>query len=302
MSIGGFNPHYTPPAGLPVPDRMRVDISPGSNPRLRLEAYVALTTGTFQFGARLQLHAAAGPVALDGWGLFDALVQACPKWGLSVELGVGASLSYNGARLLELSFDVLLDRPGPYHVHGYASLSLLFFTVSLPIDATWGEPAPPTATVAQPLTLVRDALSTATGWSGRLAPGTSPIVILKAPSGPAIRVHPLAEIACEQRIVPLGLSITHIGSQPLSAPTTVNVTAISLGGAAASATEPVTDLFTAAQFLNLTDDEALSRPSFEPMRAGLATGGQRSTPATRPSWRRPTRRSRSMARRAPCAR
>jgi len=273
-SIGGFNPQYSPPAGLPVPDRLRVDISPGSNPRLRLEAYVALTTGTFQIGARLQLHAAAGPVALDGWGVFDALVQACPTWGFTVELGVGASLSYDGAPLIELSCDVLLTGPSPYHIHGYASFSLLFFSVSVPIDATWDEPAPPTASVAQPLTLVRDALSAASGWSGRLPPGTSPIVVLKAPSGPAIRVHPLAEIACEQRIVPLGLSISHIGSQPLSAPTTVEVTAISLGGAAAGATEPVTDLFTAAQFLSLTDDQALSRPSFEPMQAGLAVGGQ----------------------------
>lgn len=274
VSIGGFNPQYTPPAGLPTLDRLRVDISPSNNPRLRLEAYFALTTGTLQIGARAQLHASAGPLAVDGWGSFDGLVQACPTWGYSVEVGFGASLSYNNSPVLELSLDVLLTGPSPNHIHGYVSLSLLFFTLTLPIDHTWGDSAPPTAQTAQPLTLVHDALSSASGWSASLPPGTSAVVVLKAPSGPAVPAHPLAQIACEQRIVPLGLSITHIGSQPLSAPTTVEVTAISLDGVAASAPEPVTDLFTAAQFLNLTDDQALSRPSFEPMQAGLATGSQ----------------------------
>jgi hypothetical protein len=274
ISIGGFNPQYTPPAGLPIPDRLRIDISPSNNPRLRLEAYVALTTGTFQIGARAQLHAAAGPLAVDGWGSFDGLIQACPTWGYSIEVGFGVSLSYHSSPLFELSLDVLLTGPGPNHIHGYVSLSLLFFTLTLPIDDTWGDPAPPTAATAQPLTLVHDALSSASGWSASLPPGTAAVVVLKAPSGPAVPAHPLAQITCEQRIVPLGLNITHIGSQPLSAPTTVEVTAISLDGAAASATQPVTDLFTAAQFLDLTDDEALSRPSFEPMQAGLATGSQ----------------------------
>jgi hypothetical protein len=274
VSIGGFNPQYSPPAGLPTLDRLRVDISPSNNPRLRLEAYFALTTGSFQIGARAQLHASAGPLAVDGWGSFDGLIEVCPKRVYSVEVGFGVTLSYHNSPLLEMSLDVLLTGPSPYHIHGYASLSLLFFTLTLPIDHTWGDPAPPTAPTAQPLTLVHDALSSASGWSASLPSGTSAVVVLKAPSGAAVPAHPLAQIACEQRIVPLGLSITHVGSQPLSAPTTVEVTAISLDGAAASATEPVTDLFTAAQFLNLTDDEALSRPSFEPMQAGLATGSQ----------------------------
>ena len=274
VSIGGFNPQYTPPAGLPAVDRLRVDISPGSNPRIRLEGYVAITTGTFQIGARLQLHAAAGPLAVDGWGSFDALAQVCPTWGWAAELGLGASLSYGGSPLAEVSFDLLWTGPSPNHVHGYVSLSLLFFSLSLPIDHTFGSSTPATSTTAQPLTLVHDALSTSSGWNATLAPGTSPVIVLKAPTGPVIPAHPLAEIACDQRIVPLGLTITHMGNQPLSAATTVDVTAISLDGAAATSPQPATDLFTAAQFLDLTDDQALSRPSFEPMKAGLAVGGQ----------------------------
>jgi hypothetical protein len=274
LSVGGFHPHFTPPAGLPTIDRLRVDISGSDNPRLRLEAYLAITTGTFQFGARAELHAAAGPLAIDGWLGLDVLIQFLPSFRFSAEISAGLSLSYDGSPVLEVSIDVLLEGPGPWHVHGYASLSLLFFTLSLPIDASWGDDAGPTAAVAQPLTLVHDALSAADGWSASLPGGTSSVVMLRTPPGPAIPAHPLAEITCHQRVIPLGLNVTHVGNQPLSAPTTVDVTGISLGGTAATGTVPANDSFAAAQFLSLSDDQALSRPSFEPMKAGLAAGSQ----------------------------
>lgn len=273
LSIGGFHPQYTPPANVPVADRIRVDISGTDNPRLRLEAYLAITSQSFQFGARVELHAAVGPLALDGWLGLDVLIQWLPHFRFSAEISAGLSLSYDGSPVLEISIDVLLEGPGPWHVKGYASLTLLFFTLSLPIDASWGDDDGPTAPTAQPLSLVRDALSAGDAWSASMPPGVSPVVVLRAPTGPVIPAHPLAVVACRQRVVPLGLAVTHVGNQPLSAPTTVDITALSLAGVAATDTAPVTEAFAAGQFLNLTDDQALSRPSFEPMRAGLAAGG-----------------------------
>src|SRR5207302_1581841 len=83
-----------------------------------------------------------------------------------------------------------------------------------------------------------------------------------------VPAHPLAVVSCRQRVVPLGMTVTHVGNQPLAAPATVDVTALQLAGAAAPDLAPVTEEFAAAQFLDLSDDQKLSRPSFEPMRAG----------------------------------
>jgi hypothetical protein len=272
LSVGGFNPHYTPPSGVPSVDRLRVDISPSDNPRLRLEAYLAITSETFQFGARVSLHASAGPLALDGWLGLDVLIAWLPHFRFSAEVSAGMSLSYDGDPVLEISIDVLLEGPGPWHVHGYASLHLLFVTLSLPIEATWGNDDGPTAPVAQPLSLVRDQLSSADAWSAAVPPGVSGLVSLRVPSGPSIPAHPLAAVSCRQRVVPLGISVTHVANQPLAAPVTVDVTGMLLAGAAAPDQEPVTEDFAAGQFLSLSDDQALSRPSFEPMRAGLQSG------------------------------
>jgi hypothetical protein len=272
-SSGGFNPQYTPPANFPALDRIRVDISPSSNPRLRLETYLAITSQTFQIGARAQLHAAAGPLAVDGWLGFDALIQWLPSFKFSAEISAGLSLSFDGSPVLEVSIDILLQGPGPWHLHGYASLSLLFVTLSLPIEATWGDESPPTTQTVQPLTLVRDALSSADAWSAALPAGQSSMVVLAPTAGSVIPAHPLAAVSCQQEVAPLGLTITHVGNQPLAAPATVDVTGLQLANTATGDVSPVTEPFAAAQFLNLTDDQALSRPSFEPMRAGLSAGG-----------------------------
>ncbi len=273
LSIGGFHPHFTPPPRVPIADRIRVDISGTDNPRIRLEAYIAVTSQSFQFGARAELHASAGPLALDGWLGLDVLIEWLPKFFFSCELNAGVSLSYDGSPVLEIAIDILLEGPGPWHIKGYASLTLLFFTISLPIDSTWGDNDTSVSQSAQPLELARAALSEKDSWSAVPPSGRSTMVSLRNPVGDVIPAHPMAAVACQQRAVPLGLAITHVGKQPLSAPMTVDITALTLGGTAAPDTAPIVEAFAPGQFLTLSDAESLSRPSFEPMRAGVASGG-----------------------------
>ena len=280
LSVGGFNPHFTPPGGLPALNRFRVDISGSNNPSLRLEGYFAVTWQSIQLGARAQLHAAAGPVALDGWCSFDALIERRPQFLFSVELSAGMSLSYHGDVLAEVSADVLLIGPGPWHVHGYASFSVLFFSISIPIDKRWGDAAhPPRPPPTRSPSSGRRCPAPVPG-ALPCPPGQPTLITLRnttggSTAGPstAVPAHPLAELTCRQDVVPLGLTVTHIGDQPLAAPTSVDLTGLHLAGAPAAGTAPVTDAFASSQFLDLTDDQTLSRPSFEPMRSGLSTGG-----------------------------
>ena len=221
----------------------------------------------------MQLHAAAGPLAVDGWFGFDALGDWVHSPQLSLEIAAGLSLSFDGSPLMEVNIDILAEGWERWHVHGYVSLSLLFVTFSLPIEYHDPDPAtvvpPPTA---DPLKLVRDALSAADAWSAP-PPAASAVVALRPRGGTAIAAHPLAVVSCRQGVVPLGLQVTHVGNQVLTAPATVDVSGLSLAGATATDVAPVTEQFAAGQFLDLSDSERLSRPSFEPMRAGVAAGG-----------------------------
>jgi hypothetical protein len=72
-----------------------------------------------------------------------------------------------------------------------------------------------------------------------------------------------------QHAVPLETVITRVGANPVPpGQQRVHFGVPLVDGTAAGALSEVTDLFSAGTFLNLKDDEKLSRPAFEPMPAG----------------------------------
>jgi hypothetical protein len=61
LAVGGLNPRFPPPAGFPKLARLSLSLGDSDNPRLRFESYLALTSNTVQFGARLDFsYTAAG--------------------------------------------------------------------------------------------------------------------------------------------------------------------------------------------------------------------------------------------------
>ena len=95
LSVGGFNPRFVPPAGVPALPRVAIALSSGNNPRLTCEAYFALTANTVQFGARAQLFASAGGFSLVGDigfdVLFDSPVHFIADFQASVQLKAGST-------------------------------------------------------------------------------------------------------------------------------------------------------------------------------------------------------------------
>jgi hypothetical protein len=89
-----------------------------------------------------------------------------------------------------------------------------------------------------------------------------------------VLVHPLAAFAVHQRVVPLGVEIAKYGTAPVEGERRFDITNVRVNGTslAASARTPVTDSFAPGEFFDLTDDQKLSRPSFETFSAGVAFG------------------------------
>ena len=74
--LGGFHPEYEPPPiALPDLRRLSIQLLTGNNPRLGLETYFAITSNTVQFGARLELYAAASKFNVYGFMSFDVLLR-----------------------------------------------------------------------------------------------------------------------------------------------------------------------------------------------------------------------------------
>ena len=272
LAVGGFNPRFLPPVGFPRLDRVAVALGSGDNPRLRLEGYLALTSNTLQFGARVDLSVAAGGFGLAGFLSFDALMEQEPL-SFVVDIAGSIAVKAGGHTLLSVTLKMTLSGPQPWHARGRASFSILFFDVTVGFDLTIGEAGPPTLpqTVdVAPLLLA--ALGDARSWGAQLPTGGEALVTLRTlPPTSDILAHPHGTLQVRQRLVPLERVLDRFGGDVPTGTRQFRITAATLGGEATQ-TEPLDDLFAPAQFSSLTNEEKLSQPSFTPMVSGVRIG------------------------------
>jgi hypothetical protein len=90
----------------------------------------------------------------------------------------------------------------------------------------------------------------------------------EATTAGALLVSPSAALRVVQDRVPLGLQVDRVGTAPAGGSRMVTLGATTVDGQTAGTT-PVSAEFAPAQFLDLSEDEALARASFERMPAGL---------------------------------
>jgi hypothetical protein len=282
FSAGGYHPRFTPPPSFPKLDRLAISLAMGDNPRLRMDAYFAITSNTAQVGAHLDAYASAdlgkivGKFTVQALFAFDALFQFVP-FSMIAELHASASLKRNEDNLFLVSFDVTLTGPEPWHVWGQATFDFLG-KHHIDFDKTIGEaPPPPELPTVDLLPDLLDAVKKKESWSAQLPSTSSMLVYLREftpQESQDVLAHPLGSIAFHQRVVPLNVEISKVGNAaPVTRRFSVGVT---VGGSPPSPTPTAQkDQFAAAQFFELTDDQKLARPSFEPMDAGFRfdTGG-----------------------------
>lgn len=273
LAVGGFNPRYRPPAAFPKLNRLALSLDKGSNLKLRLETYLALTSNTAQFGARADLHVAAAGFTVDAYLYFDALFQFEP-FAFVVDLGAMAALKYKGHNLLGVKFDMSLSGPSPWHVRGKASIEVLFFDVTVDFDHTFGRrqaPATPVVTYIRPLLL--EALRDPRNWSGLTV--SHPLVRLRDPGKAEgeLLLHPLASLSVSQRVAPLDRDITLFGANAPGDGGRYTLEMVAPDGGPLDGrveVTPVQDSFAPAQFRAMRDAEKLSAAAFERMQSGLA--------------------------------
>jgi hypothetical protein len=274
ISAGGFHPRYTPPRELCDMRRLSMDMSPPAILRMRAESYFALTSNSVQLGARIDLSADLEVASIDGHFAFDALVIYAPHFSFLADLGIGISVRAFGEQMAGVSVQLHLEGPAPWHAEGHAKVEILFWSVSVDVGPfSWGDGNNPPPAPADPRQLVCQALNHNPGaWQALTPPGADRVVRLRAaePSDIEVTVHPMGLFEVRQRAVPLETVLARVGPNPvLQGKRRVHLGLPKVGEVDASAVSEVTDLFAMGSFLDLSDDEKLSRPGFENMPAGM---------------------------------
>jgi hypothetical protein len=284
FSAGGFHPRYIAPSDLAVPQRLEIKLADLPILQITFRGYIALTSGSVQAGARLDLVAGDEDTGISGTLGFDVLLRWSPSFAFTAVLHGSFALRAGGATICSVSIDVILEGPSPaWHVAGSASVRLLFIKVSFHVDESWGRQTEPALPPPDVVGAVVRALSRPEAWAPVMPEGSAGILRLRAaapgePSPP--RVHPLGRLVVRQEVAPLNTPITRFGSAPLAGPTKLEIAAQPGAGLGSGATRA---RFAAGQFFTLTDDQQLTQPAFEEFDAGVSVQG--GAPTTSPTVR-----------------
>ncbi len=276
LAVGGMHHGFTPPAGFPTLERLALSLTTGDNPRLTCEAYFALTSNTVQFGAHAHLYAAAAGFNVTGDAGFDVLIQLLPFHFLA-EFFAGMQLKKGSTQSVQGQGRRRARRPaaavGARQVHVRDSV---VGRVD-PRQRHAGER--PDAAAAGGDRRVRATARRAgrrQGWTRELPQGQTRIVSLResaadgdlarasarhahrAPECGAVESHARhrqVQRFADRRCAPLHGHARRGRHRHRSEPT-----------------GDVQDDFAPAQFFEMSDDEKLASPSFEPMQAGMRIG------------------------------
>jgi hypothetical protein len=273
FSLGGFNPNFNTD-GLDVPKlaRLAVSLGKGNNPRISADSYFALTSNSVQFGANVQVYASAGGFSLQGYLGYDVLIIISP-FSFEFDFSASFDVAYDGDTLLGLNVNGTFQGPTPWHFHGEASISLLFFSVSASVDLTWGSSTQATIPAQPVLPALFGAFKNPQSWSAALPPSTTVAVSLatEKPTDQTLCVHPMGTLQVKETVVPLDLPITRYGDAMPSDGTEFSIERVQINTQTESI-QTIQDYFAPGQFLNLSDADKLSKPSFEEMDAGVTIG------------------------------
>jgi hypothetical protein len=272
FSIGGFNPQFQPPPGVPALKRMSISLGSGSNPRLSANSYFAVTSNTLQFGANVDAYASAGGFAVHGYIGYDVLFVFSP-FSFTADFSAGFDISYDGDSFAGIQLTATFSGPNPWHLHGTASLHVLFFSVGVSIDLTWGSSTQATLPSVAVLPLLSAALADPANWTAQPPATGSPGVSLRSlPAGSTqLIVQPGGTLTVREIVVPLDIPITKFDNAPPADGTEFSVSAVTLNGKPVAFT-PRQEDFAIAQFTTMSDAAKLSAPSYEPFDAGVSAG------------------------------
>jgi hypothetical protein len=268
LAVGGFHPRYSPPAlPFPTPRRISLDVLNTSVARLRAEGYFATTTNTVQFGCLAEVFFGFSALNVSGHIQFDALIRFSPFYFI-VDFSSHFSVKVFGVGVWGLRIRLEIEGPTPWHAQGSAGISLLFVDIDVDINTTWGERRDTNLPPIKVLPRLVEELSKPQSWRALPPPGSHLLVSLRRlpPDETTMVLHPLGSLRVSQRFAPLGSKLDRVGGQR---PEDGNRFTLTVASTTFEKRGDVDEQFAPAQYEDLSDDQKLSRKSFEPRHGGV---------------------------------
>lgn len=282
LAVGGFHPAFVPPDGFPALARLRLGADFGDYVNIGFQIYFAITSNTLQFGGAFDLFVGTDEFNIRGGAHFDALLTFRP-FAFRADIGMHVGITLFGVDLLAASLELALSGPAPqWRAAGTASFTIAGIEKTRSFDRMFG---PKYEDEALEVVAVADeliaALRAPSAWSAGGGCG-APVRPLTADEigGDAGPLWAACDAALElrQSVTPLELKLERFG---VGAPDRPGPYALEFKGLPGA--RVLEGAFAAGQFLNLSEEERLSAPSFEDLPCGVAAGDGFVVPANEPA-------------------
>jgi hypothetical protein len=281
ISAGGFHPRFKEiPSDVPAPfDRVGASLDIGIV-GIELKGYFAITSATVQAGASLRAWADIGIASIEGGFGFDAICYLVPKFYFELDIFAYLDVHVFGVDFASIHLDGTLAGPGRWHIAGNAKVHtpwpLPDFSVH--IDEHWGTDRDTPQITVNVATQLGKEISKIANWSAQLPKGGDGFLSLAdIKAGTDVLAHPLGTLVFQQKLVPFELRMAKASGSRIDGANefsggTLQLTQNGQSVPSALAAQARSDFFAAAQFLELSQDDKLAKPSFESFTAGYELG------------------------------
>ena len=270
VSVGGFHPSYQPPAFLQVGVMKRLTISILSgNPNLVLTTYFAVTSNTVQFGAAIDFYFKVSKFKVLGYFGFDVLFQFSPFFFIA-SIRAGVEIVLGSTTLFSIRLEFELQGPTPWKAKGTASFKVLFLTVKVRFNKTWGEKKEVQLPTVPILPKLLEEFEKPVNWESQLPANRHLLVSMKEfklEEGELL-LHPAGSLVISQSVLPLEIDIKRFGNNYPQDILKAKILAVEIEDEVME-TGVVTDDFAPAAFKEMSDDDKLKAPSFVPEKSGI---------------------------------
>ena len=276
MSVGGYHPRYQKPSRFPKVDRLSALIKKGENMVLTCQYYQAITSNSYQIGFKADLLIKWKGATITGWFEFNALLQVNPVL-FEADIHLGVSVKYKGRNLAGIDLYFLLSGPKPWHAKGYAKLKILFFTLKVKFNHTWGGEQEALQVRVAPMEVfgqLQQELDEPRNWTAKLPAGFSNAESLRSldesETAGLLMAHPSGFLEVRQTAIPLEKTIEKIGTTDVSDNPSFRINGYEIGEGAQKITVSGQDqialheYFSRGQYEELNDAEKIFYPGFQP--------------------------------------
>ena len=216
VTVGGFHPRFTPPPlPFPTPVRIALPLLNSSAARVNASCYIAVTSNTVQFGARVEVFFGFKSLSVQGHVSFDALFRFSP-FHFTVEIAASFSVKVFGAGVFSVKVRGTIDGPAPWHIEGHGSISLLFWSIDVDFSKTWGEARNAVLPPISVFPLVLGELGKPESWRALLPAGNRLLVSVRTAAAGARHASCCTRSGrseISQRSLPLGVTVDRVGNQ-----------------------------------------------------------------------------------------